>query len=317
MSSKARKWKFMKTVDTSPGQKCTGLLSHVPTTGVFDTCASNCVLYKEWHEYLCCFHSWFILTLHYWMFCCVLTEWYLFGLFGNIPAQSNESYHYKWINIGDFCDLRHIRWQLVENVQVASICVSALCPLCGKYPEVTNVCPTCLLWESILAQTLYFMWKSHRRTQQSCHSKQYHVVYSCCSLLHVSAWRWPGHSWNSTAGHQPESIETIFGTFRVMRFLVFWHVTPLQVPEDGNYQISCSVVTFLDDFVHIRCFIILHELFVQGDQKVCVHLMITKLQVMFKVSLTSLQTFIDTRNCVHKNHVQYSTVHIPNVIETV
>jgi hypothetical protein len=31
----------------------------------------------------------------------------------------------------------------------------------------------------------------------------------------------------------------------------------------------------------------------------------------------SLQTFIDTPNCVLEDRVQYSTVHIPNVIETV
>jgi hypothetical protein len=38
-----------------------------------------------------------------------------------------------------------------------------------------------------------------------------------------------------------------------------------------------------------------------------------KLQVMFKVSPTSLQIFIDTMNCALKDRVQYSTVHIPNV----
>jgi hypothetical protein len=38
-----------------------------------------------------------------------------------------------------------------------------------------------------------------------------------------------------------------------------------------------------------------------------------KLQVMFKVSPASLQTFIDTPNCVLEDRVQYSTVHIPNV----
>jgi hypothetical protein len=37
------------------------------------------------------------------------------------------------------------------------------------------------------------------------------------------------------------------------------------------------------------------------------------LQVMFKVSPASLQTFIDTPNCVLEDRVQYSTVHIPNV----
>ena len=34
---------------------------------------------------------------------------------------------------------------------------------------------------------------------------------------------------------------------------------------------------------------------------------------MFKVSPASLQTFIDTPNCVLEQRVQYSTVHIPNV----
>jgi hypothetical protein len=34
---------------------------------------------------------------------------------------------------------------------------------------------------------------------------------------------------------------------------------------------------------------------------------------MFKVSPASLQTFIDMPNCVLEDHVQYSTVHIPNV----
>jgi hypothetical protein len=34
---------------------------------------------------------------------------------------------------------------------------------------------------------------------------------------------------------------------------------------------------------------------------------------MFKVSPASLQTIIDTPNCVLEDRVQYSTVHIPNV----
>jgi hypothetical protein len=36
-------------------------------------------------------------------------------------------------------------------------------------------------------------------------------------------------------------------------------------------------------------------------------------QVMFKMSLAVLQTFIDTPNCVLEDGVQYSTVHISNV----
>jgi hypothetical protein len=38
-----------------------------------------------------------------------------------------------------------------------------------------------------------------------------------------------------------------------------------------------------------------------------------KLQVMFKVSPASLQTFIDTPNSVLEDRVRYSTVHIPNI----
>jgi hypothetical protein len=34
---------------------------------------------------------------------------------------------------------------------------------------------------------------------------------------------------------------------------------------------------------------------------------------MFKVPPACLQTFIDTPNCVLKDRVQYSMVHIPNV----
>ena len=34
---------------------------------------------------------------------------------------------------------------------------------------------------------------------------------------------------------------------------------------------------------------------------------------MFIVSTASLQTFIDTPNCVLEDRVQYSMVHIPNV----
>ena len=51
-------------------------------------------------------------------------------------------------------------------------------------------------------------------------------------------------------------------------------------------------------------------LLIQSDQKVSVHLMITiqKFTVLF-----SLQTFIDTPNCVLEDRVQYSTVHNPNV----
>jgi hypothetical protein len=35
---------------------------------------------------------------------------------------------------------------------------------------------------------------------------------------------------------------------------------------------------------------------------------------MFKVSPASLQTFIDTPNCVLEERVQYSMIHVPNVL---
>jgi len=54
----------------------------------------------------------------------------------------------------------------------------------------------------------------------------------------------------------------------------------------------------------------------QGDEKVSVHLMITIQKFTSNVQSVppaSLQTFIDTPNCVLEDRVQYSTVHIPNV----
>jgi hypothetical protein len=68
-------------------------------------------------------------------------------------------------------------------------------------------------------------------------------------------------------------------------------------------------------------FLMLSYLFpynVQGDQKVSVHLMITvhynTLQVMLKVSPASLQTFIDTPNCVLEDRVQYRLTLTPSLI---
>jgi len=47
---------------------------------------------------------------------------------------------------------------------------------------------------------------------------------------------------------------------------------------------------------------------IQGDQKVSVHLMITI------EPHATLQTFIDTSNCVLEDRVHYITVHIQNVL---
>jgi hypothetical protein len=50
----------------------------------------------------------------------------------------------------------------------------------------------------------------------------------------------------------------------------------------------------------------------QGDQKFCMDLMITIQKVTSNVQSVpaSLQTFIDTSNCIIEDRVQYSTVHI-------
>jgi hypothetical protein len=54
---------------------------------------------------------------------------------------------------------------------------------------------------------------------------------------------------------------------------------------------------------------------IQSDKKfLCTWLsQYRKLQVIFKMSPASLQTFIDTPNCVLEDRVQYSTVHTSNV----
>jgi hypothetical protein len=63
------------------------------------------------------------------------------------------------------------------------------------------------------------------------------------------------------------------------------------------------------------CNYTLAQLFVQGDQKVSVNLMITiqKVTSNVQVSPASLQTFIDTPNCVLEDRVKYSmSSTIPN-----
>jgi hypothetical protein len=77
-------------------------------------------------------------------------------------------------------------------------------------------------------------------------------------------------------------------------------------------------------FFHARLFLVaqicdypmeLGAEYIQGDQKVSVHLMITIQKVTSNVQSApaSLQTFIHTPNCVLEDRVQYSTAHIPNV----
>jgi hypothetical protein len=56
--------------------------------------------------------------------------------------------------------------------------------------------------------------------------------------------------------------------------------------------------------------------YIQSDQKVSVHLMITIEKVTSNVQSVprkSPDIYIDTPNCVPEDRVQYSTFHIPNV----
>jgi hypothetical protein len=78
-------------------------------------------------------------------------------------------------------------------------------------------------------------------------------------------------------------------------------------------QFLCSPFVLL--YQYVRCFfspiIILYRVI---RKSLCTWwLEYRKVQVVFKVSPASLQTFIDTPNCVIEDRVQYGTVHIPNV----
>jgi hypothetical protein len=169
------------------------------------------------------------------------------GIVGNIPAQTIEYCHCKWINSGDFCDLCHICWQLMENGQVASIWASALCHgvasiqtlrMFVKHASRGNpsLCKFC--WHIII-----YVRESHTNSR-SCHSKQCHLVCSCCAVLHVSAWRWLICHWNMYKRTPTWIYWDDFWGFQsnVIEVSGFLHVTLHKIPEDGNSQISCYLV---------------------------------------------------------------------------
>jgi hypothetical protein len=82
------------------------------------------------------------------------------------------------------------------------------------------------------------------------------------------------------------------------------------VQGDRNRPEPVELIILKQHFAGPRTF---RNVKIQGDQKVSVHLMITIRKVMFKVSPTSLQTFMDTSKCVLEDCGQYSTIHNPNV----
>jgi hypothetical protein len=105
------------------------------------------------------------------------------------------------------------------------------------------------------------------------------------------------HKWNLTQQFITVS-HFIFHLYLYVRcderLTVAWHVKP------------CSLVEMYRGFREI-CYRVIKT-------SLCTWwLQYRKLQVMLKVSPASLQTSINTSNCVLEHRVQYSTVHIPNV----
>jgi hypothetical protein len=104
----------------------------------------------------------------------------------------------------------------------------------------------------------------------------------------------------------------------------FFKVKVLPVTFSDNFQrlmSLCLVISLQFKLRNFRWkyerFLLVHLVYILGDQKVSVHLMITIQKVTSNVQSVlrqSLQTFNDTPNCVLEDRVPYSTVHIPNVL---
>jgi hypothetical protein len=144
-----------------------------------------------------------------------------------------------------------------------------------------------------------------------------------CTLLHL--WLFNGSNLYCTIFALPNyetkitNICIITNTMYCLS-LVCWIITPLHVlgiSTAHHQEVECIYVAngtcYTAELTVSGPMAVNSE--VLGDQKVPVHLMIQyrKLQVMFKVSPTSLQTFIDTPSWVLEDRVQCSTVHIPTV----
>jgi hypothetical protein len=99
------------------------------------------------------------------------------------------------------------------------------------------------------------------------------------------SWKWSMH----------EQSTKIWKLLSARRILISFTFIRLHVLKELNF------VTF-----HVKYIVIKKSLFTWWLQYI-------KLQVMFKVSPASLQTFTDTPNRVIEDRVQYNTVHIPKV----
>jgi hypothetical protein len=115
-------------------------------------------------------------------------------------------------------------------------------------------------------------------------------------------------------GHLPETWRLRTGVFRFRR-QCHWLLCPLETPaarkrmrqlalfaltgwSAADIAIQCVRVEWTDDIQDVK-------------KSLCTWwLQYRKLQVMFKVSPASLQTFIDKPKCVLEDRVQYSTVRV-------
>jgi len=133
----------------------------------------------------------------------------------------------------------------------------------------------------------YFQnWKSAGRREQSHNLRIWYRVgwkYSVCALQFVVVYR--------------DNVKDVVSVHRVV-----WAI---------NFVTLYRGLTVLNPNIISSLRLLLHRV---NKKTLCTWwLQYRKLQVMFKVSPASLQTFIDTPNCVLEDRVQYSTVHIPNV----
>jgi hypothetical protein len=105
---------------------------------------------------------------------------------------------------------------------------------------------------------------------------------------------------------------TVFQSMYLTQFNTIQCTTVVSYIEAFCCSVSYSIPAHKNHQCILEC--VICETYKVIKKSLCTWwLQYRKLQVMFKVSPASLQTFIDTPNCVLKDRVQYSRAHIPNV----
>jgi hypothetical protein len=111
-------------------------------------------------------------------------------------------------------------------------------------------------------------------------------------------------------------VEVLFRR-RALRDMIFTALPwfPLDKWQNSTVNITKASPIFIIDYSStVRHFLLTASSYRMIKTSLCTWwLQYRTLQVMFKVSPASLQTFIDKPNSVLEDRVQYSTVHIPNV----